>query len=343
MRMNAVLRKDGIYIVLLAGTVALWLAMAFSVPAPAGADRETKQPPKQDVTQAMASGKINPALALFLFVLCAAGCGTGLVADIVLFLKRRVRGEQGEAAAAVGMAVRAAVPWHVSDIFRFFAIFVFLVSAVHAGAYILLVHKVIGRPAAETGVLVAGTFGVYCAMLWLMHRVLIKGYAADVSQLGISLKGFFRNARDGIIGYIAFVPAFFLLLIVSLLVCQLLGIKPQAHELVEIFSAEESPWTRAYLVVLAAGFAPVYEEIVFRGFIYGVLRKYAGVSGGMALSGFFFAAIHFNAAQFIPVWGLGIMLAYLYEKTGTLVAPVVFHAVNNGIAVAITLLLLKTM
>jgi membrane protease YdiL (CAAX protease family) len=337
------IHKDGIYIVMLAGALALWLAMAFSVPGEGASSGKDRPPARKKMTEAMPLGNINPTLAFFLMVLCAAGFGMGLVTDIVLYLQRKVRQEREPAGVPAAGGLVPSVPWVLSDIFRFVVIFVFLFTSVNGAVYVCLAHKWIGRSAAETAALVAGTLGVYVVMLLLIDRILIRGYAADIARLGISFRQFFRNAWRGAVGYVAFIPAYFLLLLASLLVCQMLGIKPVAHELVEIFSSEKSPYMIAYLVVLAVGLAPVYEEIVFRGFIYGVLRKYAGVPGAMALSALFFAAIHFNAAQFIPVCGLGMMLAYLYEKTGTLVAPVAFHAINNGISVCITLLWLKTM
>jgi len=340
--MSNLLKKDGIYIVMLAGMAAIWIAMACSIPDAATASKKIKHRPKQDVMEMVETGKCSTGLAVFLVTLCAAGCGLGLVTDIILYLKRKVRQARESESSGAEVVMPRSAPWELSDIFRFAVIFVFLVSCIQGAAHAVLAYQWISPGAVETGALVAGTLGIYVAMLWLMYRILIKGYDADLSCLGISLRRFFWNAWSGIVGYIAFIPAFFLLLMASLFVCQLFGIKPQAHELVEIFSVEKSPYTLAYLIILAIGLAPVYEEIVFRGFIYGVLRKYAGVQGGMALSALFFAAIHFNFAQLIPVWGLGMMLAYLYEKTGTLTAPIVFHAINNGIAVSITLIWLKS-
>ena len=50
----------------------------------------------------------------------------------------------------------------------------------------------------------------------------------------------------------------------------------------------------------------------------------------MVISGFFFAAVHLHVQTFPALFLLGLALAYLYERTGTLAAPITFHAIFNG-------------
>jgi len=335
-------RRNGLYVVMAIGVAAIWLALACTPP-DAGSPKARPAAKGSTLGGMLSEEKIPPALMIFLFVLCTAGFGIGATADLILFLKYVARkGSASRVAEGPSAEAASAVPWSGGDIARFALIFVFVFTCMQAIVTICLRYRLVARSGAETLALVGGTAGVYALMLCVMRVMLLGRHGLGWGALGLSLRRAGRNAWNGVVGYVAFIPAFFALVVVSLLVCTVLGIKPQAHELVEIFSEERSPLKIAYLVVLAVVLAPVYEELVFRGFVYPVIKKYGGVTKAAVFSSLFFAAIHFNAAQFIPVAGLGMMLAFLYEKTGTLAAPIVFHAINNGVAVAITLLWMYT-
>ncbi len=89
----------------------------------------------------------------------------------------------------------------------------------------------------------------------------------------------------------------------------------------------------------AAIVAPIAEEIFFRGFMYGGLRGRISVVGATLVSTLFFTALHFSIDQFIPIFVLGIFLAWLYEKTGSLYPGIIFHLANNAISLALFALL----
>ncbi len=95
-------------------------------------------------------------------------------------------------------------------------------------------------------------------------------------------------------------------------------------------------------LIAAAVVAPIAEEIFFRGFLYGGLRGRIGVIGAMLVSTVFFTALHFTLDQFIPIFFLGLFLAYLYEKTGSLYPGMFLHATNNAVSLVL-LALVKAM
>ena len=51
-----------------------------------------------------------------------------------------------------------------------------------------------------------------------------------------------------------------------------------------------------------------------------------------------FAVIHFSLLGLVPIFLLGLWLAWLYERTHSLLASIVLHATFNGISVALALL-----
>jgi membrane protease YdiL (CAAX protease family) len=88
-------------------------------------------------------------------------------------------------------------------------------------------------------------------------------------------------------------------------------------------------------LIAAAVIAPIAEETFFRGFVYGGLRGRIGSLGAMLVSTLFFTALHFTLDQFIPIFALGLTLAWLYERTGSLYPGMLLHASNNAISLVL--------
>jgi membrane protease YdiL (CAAX protease family) len=83
--------------------------------------------------------------------------------------------------------------------------------------------------------------------------------------------------------------------------------------------------------------APIVEEILFRGLIYGALEKRFRVSGALVVSSILFALVHLQVVYFIPIFCLGLVLGWARWKANSLGLPIVLHILNNGLA----LILLK--
>jgi membrane protease YdiL (CAAX protease family) len=90
-----------------------------------------------------------------------------------------------------------------------------------------------------------------------------------------------------------------------------------------------APTDVAMLAVLVGIVVPIGEEIFFRGLTYGALRRRLGRHVAVLASAVFFAAAHVQLVEFLPILILGLILAYLYEYTGSLVPGMIAHAVNN--------------
>jgi membrane protease YdiL (CAAX protease family) len=88
----------------------------------------------------------------------------------------------------------------------------------------------------------------------------------------------------------------------------------------------------AFLIVIAA---PVSEELFFRGFMFSGLRRSMSLFPAAAISAVVWGALHLGAGNIgvaIQLAVFGVILAWLYERSGTLWAPVLAHAINNTIA-----------
>ncbi|MBE5948800.1 MAG: UDP-galactopyranose mutase [Lachnospiraceae bacterium] len=81
---------------------------------------------------------------------------------------------------------------------------------------------------------------------------------------------------------------------------------------------------------------PVVEELMFRGLIYNRMKYYAGVVPAILVSAVYFAIYHMNVPQGIYAFVLGVLMAWVYYRYKTILAPVVFHVSANAISVVLT-------
>ncbi|MBZ6486206.1 type II CAAX endopeptidase family protein [Priestia aryabhattai] len=89
--------------------------------------------------------------------------------------------------------------------------------------------------------------------------------------------------------------------------------------------------------VSAAVISPFYEEIIYRGFFYTWLKRKGGIVFGLAGSSFIFMLVHIPTYNTLPVnFFSGLVFAWVYEKTKSLLPSMIIHACFNGIAVILT-------
>ncbi|MBC8104007.1 MAG: CPBP family intramembrane metalloprotease [Cytophagales bacterium] len=106
-----------------------------------------------------------------------------------------------------------------------------------------------------------------------------------------------------------------------------------------IESVTKQGWGVLLLAALAIGPGPGFgEEMLFRGFLFGLLRRRWGLWPGVIVSGFVFAAVHGYFIGFLPVFLFGMALAALYHRTGSLWVGIIVHATNNSVLVLLAYL-----
>ena len=75
--------------------------------------------------------------------------------------------------------------------------------------------------------------------------------------------------------------------------------------------------------------APMCEETIFRGFLFRWMRGHTGWPLAALLSGFIFAAYHLQPGLFLPLWGVGCVLAVVYQRSGSLYPGMAVHGLFN--------------
>jgi membrane protease YdiL (CAAX protease family) len=110
-----------------------------------------------------------------------------------------------------------------------------------------------------------------------------------------------------------------------------------------VFQVSHAGWmSTIWLYLLAAVWAPLVEESVFRGAFYGDLRPRWGVAGAAIGVAFVFAAIHPQGLAGVPaLMAIAIVFALVREWRGSLIGPMVAHAINNFLLITLMLLVLS--
>lgn len=88
--------------------------------------------------------------------------------------------------------------------------------------------------------------------------------------------------------------------------------------------------------LLTAIFAPIFEEWLCRGMVLRGLLTRMKPTWAIVISAVFFALIHFNPWQALNAFIIGLVMGYIYFKTGSLWLTMLVHFVNNGFAVIST-------
>ncbi len=217
------------------------------------------------------------------------------------------------------------------------------------------------------GVLVEG-FAIYLALFlflpWLLHFVPMKlprwaGYGPALVALFIGMtwplvrgmqrplwreavglhrgQGLLREMGAGVLGWLAALPLLVLGMIAASWIMKLTGDFP-SHPIVDVFAGDR--WAKLGAIVLAVVWAPISEELMFRGLLFPGLAAWLRWLLGILTGAFVFAVIHPQGWAGVPaIMALAGTFSLLRMWRQSLIAPMTAHALNNGIMCAMMILL----
>jgi hypothetical protein len=113
------------------------------------------------------------------------------------------------------------------------------------------------------------------------------------------------------------------------------GLHIHATQRTLLSTADLSPGEIAILVLLVGLTGPAIEELVFRGVLFGWLRRWIGPWLGALASAIPFGLLHLPAGQAVWATLFGLLLAILYQRFGSLWAPMLAHSANNCLTLAV--------
>ena len=101
--------------------------------------------------------------------------------------------------------------------------------------------------------------------------------------------------------------------------------------------AETMPFTVLGALVGAVFIAPFCEEIFFRGFLFGGLLRGMSVVWATLVSAVIFTCVHGDVGSAVPLFAIGVMLAVIRWRTGSVWPGMALHMLNNAIAAVLVL------
>lgn len=107
-------------------------------------------------------------------------------------------------------------------------------------------------------------------------------------------------------------------------------------DLAPVFEQLPSPWL---LFFGGAVLAPVVEEIFFRGFVFAGLKQAWGWQKAAIVSAILFGLLHLTPTAALPIFILGYIFAWLYQKSGSIWPAILMHMLTNSLALGAQMLL----
>ncbi len=170
-----------------------------------------------------------------------------------------------------------------------------------------------------------------------------KFRAALRLRLGTTTAGPIKVVLMGVLGWCSAIPLVILTGVVS---SHFLGSNqhsdnPVIGQIVQAASAS-NPMAVALFYLTLGVMAPFFEEILFRGFLYGALRKRIGVFLSICVSAGMFSMMHFDKGGVFMLFAIGFVLAFTFERTRSLIPSMIAHGMWNSGSFTFALLLFSS-
>ncbi|WP_096894660.1 CPBP family intramembrane glutamic endopeptidase [Candidatus Scalindua japonica] len=222
--------------------------------------------------------------------------------------------------------------WSLRDIFK---VFLFYLLMMFAGipVFLYIVKQISGLDLVErfgqNTVFLSLSLVVNILTCLYIFNIVRTGYGLPVVSLGLTIRDWKSDVKTGLKHYLIILPVILASGFIVDFVLRAFGIDPEQQNIINNLLREDSSGVLAFMVFFGMFAAPIVEEILFRGFMQSAVRIIYDKRQTIFISGFVFALIHWNAHVFLQIFILGLLLAYLYEKTGTLVASITVHVCHN--------------
>jgi len=168
-----------------------------------------------------------------------------------------------------------------------------------------------------------------------------KSFARGLKGFGINRKTLIRDVPWAAINLLGIFPLILLGLWISFLAGRLFigsDFSLEVHQTLDTLT-DASIGLKTLVVIFAALIVPIFEELLFRGFFQTSLRSFSDSPwAAIVFTSIFFAILH--PPTHIPaLYMLSVGLGYAYERSGSLLRPILMHIFFNSFSIAMTLLM----
>lgn len=177
---------------------------------------------------------------------------------------------------------------------------------------------------------------LFIGMTWPLLRGMQRSHWREALGLHRG-QGLWKELGAGVLVWLASLPLLVVGMIAASWIMKLTGEFP-SHPIVEVFAG--NGWAKFGAILLAVVWAPISEEITFRGMLFPGLSAWLRWLLGAVLGAFVFAVVHPQGWAGVPaIMVLACSFSFLRLWRQSLIAPMTAHALNNGIMCVVMLLL----
>lgn len=253
------------------------------------------------------------------------GIITGIIILIVLLIRWNSQGK--EALLSPNSGYIWSVPWDGEIVWQVLIVGFFFISQ-------FILPLVIGFAGVNPNDLSIPGRALYILVTYLMiaGSSLLVLYLSIRSFLPLPENWFSIKWRDNWIvwGLGGYFVAFPLVLLVSILNQQLWQGQGGSNPLILLVLESQNKLALLIFLATAAIAAPIFEEIIFRGFLLASLTRYFPAWGAIVVSSLIFSTAHLSLSEVLPLTMLGIILGFVYNRSQNLLSSILLHSLWNS-------------
>lgn len=165
----------------------------------------------------------------------------------------------------------------------------------------------------------------------LLVAVLLRAHGLGWrAAFGFARPGLARTVALAVGGVLVALPVALVLQQLSALGMKTVSVEPEVQVVVQTLQETQTLQQRVFFAFVALVGAPVVEELIFRGILYPAVKQQGWPRLALWGTSLLFALTHANTATFLPLTFLALVLVFLYERTGNLLAPILTHSLFNA-------------
>jgi membrane protease YdiL (CAAX protease family) len=163
-------------------------------------------------------------------------------------------------------------------------------------------------------------------LIFISAILIFKKQDKLIECLGINRFNILKSAKYIISGFLFYFSITFLITYFNL---NIPGFGEQ-QDYLQYFGKDK--YSIIISVISVAIVAPIIEELFFRGFIFNSLQKVYSQNTTNLIASLIFACIHLQFNVIIPLFILGYIIGYIRIKTNSVIPCIIFHIINNSLA-----------
>ncbi|MCM0593401.1 MAG: CPBP family glutamic-type intramembrane protease [Gloeotrichia echinulata IR180] len=218
-------------------------------------------------------------------------------------------------------------PWDGETILQVFILGFFLMGQVFVPLILSLIPipRPLGNVRIQAFYVLVSYLLVASGALWVLYSSIRRFFPLPELWFQFRLQG--KWFLWGLGGYCTALP---IVVLVSLLNQQLWQGQGGSNPLLQLALESQDFVALGIFYITAAIAAPLFEEILFRGFLLPSLTRYLPVWVSVLASSLLFAAAHLSLSEILPLTALGIVLGVVYTRSRNLLAPMLLHSLWNS-------------